>query len=308
MKTLDPQTKIAIYYDNRISGRNDGAPLYYYYVLLNKLKLQTYHLIPTGDTRKDIGTCQYHFWIDWGEDALQYPEWKIPDDGGKKIYVSSDTHLGRNYRFEKAKEFDYVFFNQKRAVKEYLAENKRKQVVAWLPHAAEPDSYPHFEIIKRYDLCFVGHMQPDRPNYNVLSRVGALDRMFKEFPNFYYGSRHPAYPGRNLFEDAAKRFCESKICFNISIQDDINMRVFETMMTGSFLLTNWLPTLEDLFGDYEGKYFVTYKTYNEAVEKARYYLEHDEEREKIALAGYNEVLKHHTYERRIQSIFDIINK
>lgn len=299
--------KVVIYYESRL-GRNDGAPLYYTNVLRSKLKTKFYHLAPVGETQKDIGDCDYHFWVDWGEDALGYPEFHIPNDGGKTIYVASDTHLGAEYRFTKAQEFDYVFFNQKRAVDEYkkMVKYPKGQVIDWLPHAFEPQAYPNIETLKKYDVCFIGHLQADEPNFNGMSRVRALDRLFKEFPDFYYGSRNSAFLGKNMFEDAAHHFSESKIVFNISIRDDINMRVFETLGTGSFLLTNWLPTLGELFED--GKHLVTYKDYDDMTEKAHYYLEHDDERIKIAQAGYNEVIQKHTYQHRIEKIFEIINK
>jgi O-antigen biosynthesis protein len=254
------------------------------------LKLDTVHLIPEGDTTK-FGKFDLHFWVDWGEDGLPWQEWEIPKDGGKTIYIASDTHLGRDYRMNKAKKFDYAFFNQKDAAEEAGG--------VWLPHAAEPQAYPKIEIVKKFDVGFVGHVQ-ETPNYNGFTRVEALDRLFKEYPNFYYGSRHPGFPEKNLFEDAARNFSMSKIVFNISIKDDINMRVFETLSTGSFLLTNWIPTLGDLFED--GKHLVTYKTLDEMVEKAQYYLEHDDEREAIAQTGHEEFMAKHTYKDRVSDI------
>lgn len=286
--------KVAIYYSNKF-GRNDGAPVYYFNVLKNQLKLDTFHLIPEGNT-SNFGKMDYHFWVDWGEDGLPWKEWSIPKDGGKTIYVASDTHLGREYRMNKAKQFDYAFYNQKDAAEEAGG--------VWLPHAAEPQAYPKIEILKKTDVCFIGHMQ-DVVNYNGFTRTDALDRLFKEFPNFYYGSRHPGFPEKNLFEDAAKKFSQSRIVFNISIKDDINMRVFETLSTGSFLLTNWLPTLGDLFED--GKHLVTYKTLDEMVEKAKYYLEHDDEREKIAKAGHDKFMANHTYKHRVEKILSIVD-
>lgn len=308
--------RIAIYYSNKF-GRNDGSPMYYWNVLKNHMGLDVTHLIPEGDTSQ-FGKFDLHFWVDWGEDGLPWQEWEIPKDGGKTIYVASDTHLGKEYRFDKARKFDYVFFNQLSAVLEYMAtygiqatetekdlfqDSKTKQVFGWLPHAAEPQAYPKIEIIKKYDVGFVGHVQ-ETPNYNGFTRVEALDRLFSEFPNFYYGSRHPAFPSVNLFEDAAKHFSESRIVFNISIKDDINMRVFEALSTGSFLLTNYIPTLGELFKD--GKHLVTYKTLDEMVEKAKYFLEHEEEREKIAKAGYEEFTSNHTYKHRIEKILKIV--
>lgn len=282
-------------------GRNDGAPLYYFNVMKNQLGLDVTHLSPQGDTRL-FGKFNYHWFIDYGEDGLPVDhEWEIPKDGGKTIYVGSDTHLGKDYRFKKAEKFDYVFFNQKAAVEEYNLTHENKAV--WLPHAAEPQAYPKIEIIKKWDVCFVGHVQ-ETPNYNGITRVEALDRLFKEFPNFYYGSRHPGFPGKNLFEDAAKKFSQSKVVFNISIKDDVNMRVFETLSTGSFLLTNWIPALGDLFED--GKHLVTYKTLDEMVEKAKYFIEHDDEREAIAKAGHEEFAAKHAYKHRVEKILEIV--
>jgi spore maturation protein CgeB len=42
------------------------------------------------------------------------------------------------------------------------------------------------------------------------------------------------------------------------------------------------------------------------VEKAKYYLEHDEEREKIARAGYDEFINNHTYKHRVEKILSIV--
>ncbi len=290
---------LVLYHTN--FGRNDGAPLYYYNVLKNQLKLDVTHLSPQGDI-SNFGDFQYTWVVDYGEDGLPVDhDWKIPKNCGKTIYIASDTHLGKEYRFKKAESFDYVFFNQKDAVDEYNLTHENKAV--WLPHAAEPQAYPNIEIIKKYDVGFVGHVQETK-NYNGITRVEALDRLFRAFPNFYYGSRHPAFPTKNLFEDAAKRFSESRVVFNISIKDDINMRVFETLSTGSFLVTNWLPTLGDLFED--GKHLVTYKTLDEMVDKVKYYLDHDDEREKIAKNGYEEFISKHTYKHRVERVLEIV--
>jgi len=310
--------KHVIYYHTYL--RNDGAPLYYYNAM-KKMGLDVAHSIPVGDTTKINGKADYHWWIDFGEDSFDKAasEWYPPKDGGKTIYVASDTHLGKDYRFERARNFDYIFFNQLRAYKEFTKLTVQPEDMTgytsvsgtsgeslghrgWLPHAVEPQAYPHFEIIKKYDVCFIGHIQ-DQKNYNEITRVDFLDRMFKEFPNFYFGSRNPAFPGVNLFEDAAKKLSQSRIVLNVSIGDDINMRTWEAMATGSFLLTNYLPTLGELFED--GKHLRMYKTLDEAVEIAKYYLKHEAKREKIAKAGMEEVLSKHTYKHRIEKILSI---
>ncbi len=276
------QLRIANYYENRL-GRNDGNPLYIWRAFKD-LGVESGHMVPFGDLSK-FGTWDLHFEADWGEDALEGAlPYKPVDIPTPSVFWSSDTHLGYDWRLAKAKRTTHNFVCQKRAQEEF----KRDGVDSlWLPHAVEPLAYPYIATIKKYDLAFVGHI-------NSENRIEALDRMFKAFPNFYYGQR--------LFEEAAEKYCQSKIVFNISIQDDINMRCFEAMSTKSFLLTNWIPTLEELFED--GKHLVTYKTLDEAIDKAKYYIAHDSEREAIAQAGFDEVRAKHTFRHRAETILD----
>jgi hypothetical protein len=286
--------RLAIYYDN-ITGRNDGNPLYVWNALKRMQEasdgkvVEVDHLAPMANVI-DYGKYDTHIWVDWGEDALKslitYPMIDCPRPN---IYWASDTHLGYDYRLEMAKKFDHVFVAQKRAVEEF----KRDGVEAeWLPHAFEPLAYPKFELAsKKYEVGFIGHI-------NSENRIDALDRLFKEFPNFFYGQR--------LFEEAAEKFCESKIVFNISMLDDLNMRTFEAMGTGSFLLTNWIPTIEEVFED--GKHLVLYRSLDEMVDKAKWYLAHDSERERIALAGYEEVMAKHTIQHRVDRMLEVANK
>lgn len=242
------------------------------------------HLYPTGDVRP-FGVYDLNIHVDWGEDGLTeilpYTPMATPVPFA---YWASDTHLGYQYRLEMARKADYVFCAQKRAVEDMTREGVKKAI--WLPHAVEPEAYPKIDMAsKRYDVCFVGHV-------NSTNREVALDRLFREFPNFYYGQQ--------LFENAARKFAESKICFNISMLDDLNMRTFEVMSTGSFLLTNWIPTIEEFFED--GKHLVLYRSEEEMIDKAKYYLAHDEERERIAQAGFEEVRAKHTIQHRVDVI------
>lgn len=309
--------RLGIYYENRL-GRNDGNPLYVYSSLLRKQakkELEVEYIIPDPNMRLDmLGKFDAHIWVDWGEDGLKgllayepvYPP------GKPLIYWASDTHIhdaSYQYRLECAKKADIVFVAQKRAVEEFKRDGVPNPI--WLPHAVEPLAYcdidavtfengipvkgvprPYEKLTKKYDLVFVGHV-------NSENRIDFLDRMFKEFPSFFFGQR--------LFNDASEKYAEGKICLNISMTDDINMRCFEIMGSKGFLLTNWLPTMEEL-GFKDGENCALYKTLDEAVEKARYYIEHDEEREKIAQAGYDFVMAGHTIDHRVAVMLDEINK
>lgn len=280
--------RLAIYYDN-ITGRNDGNPLYVWNALKRMQaegKLEVDHLAPM-DNVSLFGKYDAHLWVDWGEDGLAgLIPYKMIECPRPSIYWASDTHLGFDYRLEMARKADYAFCAQKRAVEDFAAAGVKAE---WLPHAFEPQAYPKLEFAaKKYDVCFIGHI-------NSENRIDALDRLFKEFPNFFYGQRR--------FEEAAEKFCESRIVFNISMLDDVNMRTFEAMGTGSFLLTNWIPTIEELFED--GKHLVLYRSLDEMVDKARYYLTHDSERERIAAAGYEEVMAKHTIQHRVNRMLEV---
>lgn len=280
------ELRIASYYENRL-GRNDGNPLYMWNAFKQIPGVESGHMVPQGNIT-GFGSWDLHFEADWGEDALDgvlpYKPLPIPSPSA---FWHSDTHLGYDWRLAKAKRTDFNFVCQKRAVEEFRRDGIANPI--WMPHAVEPKAYPYLPSLKKYDLCFIGHI-------NSENRIDALDHMFKAFPKFFYGQR--------LFEAAAEKFCQSKIIFNISIKDDINMRTFEALSTKSFLLTNWIPTLEDLFQD--GVHLVTYKTMDEAIDKAKYYLSHDEEREKIAEAGFNEVRAKHTFLHRAQQVLKTV--
>lgn len=249
------------------------------------------HFYPTGDL-VPFGTYDLNLHVDWGEDALApLLPYKPIDTPHPLAYWASDTHINNGqpgdsypHRLAMAKKADFVFCAQKAAVEKMKADGIPNPI--WLPHAAEPMAWPKTDMAsKRYDVCFVGHV-------NNKLREDALDRLFAEIPNFYYGQAQ--------FENAAQKFCESKIVFNISMTDDINMRTFEAMSTGSFLLTNWIPTIEELFKD--GEHLVLYRSMDEMVDKAKYYLAHDDEREKIAQAGHAEMMARHKIQDRVNVI------
>ena len=81
-----------------------------------------------------------------------------------------------------------------------------------------------------------------------------------------------------------------------------NFRLFETTGVGSFLLTDNLPGIDELFE--VGKEVETYDSIDECIDKIKYYLLNEEEREKIAKAGQIRTLKYHTYEKRIEKLFE----
>ena len=107
--------------------------------------------------------------------------------------------------------------------------------------------------------------------------------------------------------DAFKVFYSSKINLNItlrSILSGIPARVFDAMSVGGFMLSNWQEEIPELF--VEDKEIVTYKTPEELVDKADYYLKHESQRQRIAMNGYQKVKRCYTYDKQLQKLLDKI--
>ena len=115
------------------------------------------------------------------------------------------------------------------------------------------------------------------------------------------------FPPIDARSGALKVFYSGKINVNItlrSIASGVPARVFDVMSIGGFMLSNWQQEIPELF--VEDEEIVTYKTLEELIEKADYYLRHDEERARIAANGYRKVKEQHTYEHRLAKIISII--
>lgn len=99
----------------------------------------------------------------------------------------------------------------------------------------------------------------------------------------------------------------SKINLNItlrSIHSGIPLRAMDIMGAGGFLLTNYQGDFLQDFIPQED--YVYYENTEDLLEKCAYYLEHEEERLRIAQNGYKKVKAHHTYMARLEAIFSIV--
>ena len=284
--------RIAIYYDTEVSQRSDGAPLYVKQVFLREYaeQVELVHLAPRASA-KDYGVFDFNIWIDAGEDCWPTSEWANYVCPKPNFYWISDMHVNSNawkYRAEKAKQFDMIgccYQQHIDPIKQAVGHDN----VFWLPPAAEPLAYPYGKALKKYDVGFIGHLSDP-------GRIGFLDTMFKAFPTSFWAVRR--------FEEAAAAYQEMKVVTNYCLNNDTNMRHFEATCCGGFLLT---PDLRE-FGLGElfdiGKEIVVYPSgnYDAAIERARYYVAHDEEREAIADAGSQRTQRDHTYRQRVKTI------
>lgn len=303
--------RVAIYYDVLPSTgmRNDGAPLFMTHNFRKILNGQTFaqlkaggimdpstnveHLSPINPI-KHTGTFDLNVLVDYGEDVLGIPiDWEIPHPNA---YWAFDVHIdkkGYDYRLARAKQFDHVFLCHKAYIQDFIKDGIDPAKIHYMPVAAEPDCYRPYLVMEKWDWGFIGH-------FNSQHRIDLLDRFIKEFglgeDKGYLGYRMPQILGHCVLDDAAKKYSMSRIVINDSIHQDLNMRTFEAMACKKLVLTEWNEPAAELFEN--EKHIVYYKTLDEAVAWARYYLAETEKRNAIAEAGYREIISKHTYNHR----------
>lgn len=183
-------------------------------------------------------------------------------------------------------------------------------------HAAVLDRLGQAGSERLRGLTFVGSVDP-----RVHAEgVALLERVARELPleAFGYGAEQ-LQPGSSLAAahggeawglDMYRLLAESRVTLNRHIAaaegNANNMRLYEATGAGALLLTEAAPNLADIFEP--GREVVTYDGPEDLVEKARHYLEHDDERRTIAAAGQARTLREHTYAQRVRELLPLLEK
>lgn len=195
-----------------------------------------------------------------------------------------DTHMDLERYLRVGHQYDLVFAAQRDGA---VALQKHGIKASWLPLGCDPFFHRKHDLTKIHDLCFIGNMIPG-------DRASLVYLLKQQYPSMLVDRRY--------FADMAKAYSSSKIVFNRSIKNDVNMRVFEGVACGSLLMTNDLTEngLAELFQD--GVHLATYQTADDLLDKVKYYLKHDDIREKVAQQGMAHAHEHHTYKHRVEAI------
>jgi hypothetical protein len=92
--------------------------------------------------------------------------------------------------------------------------------------------------------------------------------------------------------------------FNHQVLFGSNLRDYEATMCRSLLCTQYSHEIEELFD--VGIEIICYHNEHDLSDKLKYYTNNVGERDSIAEKGYLKSLKDHTWERRFESLFDIL--
>jgi glycosyltransferase involved in cell wall biosynthesis/Flp pilus assembly protein TadD/SAM-dependent methyltransferase len=228
-----------------------------------------------------------YLWVETGLGGLpsDLSEHTLP----KACYLI-DTHIHIERHKIIAEQFDFVFLAQKAYVEPMRANGCRN--VFWLPLGCDPEIHGRKEVAEKYDVGFVGSVTPSH-----VRRKRLLEEIRQNFS---------LHADRKFMDEMAEVFSQSKIVFNEAINRDLNMRVFEALCSGSLLVTDSAPEsgLEEFFQD--NKHLAIFNEEN-LIERIQFYLEHPEERMKIARQGQKEVLAHHTYDHRAKFLLTTLD-
>ncbi len=145
-------------------------------------------------------------------------------------------------------------------------------------------------------------------------RLQLLKRVSEEFSlDLYTASDFSPLPKAN-YRGLARSTTEmpkivrlSKINLNFTskpIRTGIPLRLWDILGAGGFVLTNYQSEIPEYFE--VGKDLDIFASEEELVEKIRYYLEHEEEREEIARNGYQKAKEKYSLELRVKQILQTV--
>lgn len=245
--------------------------------------------------------------------------WELEPEMVKRISTKTKTttlcwFCDDHWRFESysqymAPAFTWVATTASSALPKYERIGYRNVIhTQW---ACNHFSYRKLDLPLLYDVTFVGQPHGDRR-----AVIDKLRRAGIDVKVWGYGWE----TGRLTQEEMIRVFNQSRINLNLSNaslkglrhrllpwsapHDQIKGRNFEIPGCGGFQLSGHADNLGDYFEI--GREIVCFETTKELIEKVRYYLAHEAERQAIAEAGYKRTLAEHTYERRFQEIFSRI--
>lgn len=207
----------------------------------------------------------------------------------------------------------------------------------YVQEAANPNIYKPYPLKRIYDVAFIGQSYGNRRDYiNKLYSEGRFDihawgpgweqcdlskwrqplSRGKGLLREITGNRLPWLPWYRSHaplsdDEMVKMFSRCKInlgfsvCGNTHMDEQpilqIRLRDFEAPMSGAFYITEYFQELTEYFEP--DKEIVMYHSFADLIDKCKYYLHHEAERERIRLAGMKRALAEHTWHKRYQDAF-----
>lgn len=247
-------------------------------------------------------------------------------------------YCNASYQFhlvaEIAPAYDYCLVPEKFRLDDYRRVGANP---IYCQEAANPSFYHPYDVPQEFDVTFVGQKYGDRPAYlRALYDAGLNVRAWG--PHWQDADKSPSWkrmarrikwalvgPPRGLLpfpleqcgpplsDDALiAMYSRSKISLGFTTVAElpadgsppikqVRLRDFEATMSGAFYLVEYFEELTEFFTP--DREIVCFADAAELVDKARYYLRHEQERECIRQAGLERARREHTWQHRLSTIF-----
>lgn len=193
---------------------------------------------------------------------------------------------------------DYVFLTDGGRVEQYKARGINKRLL----RQGIPEKFCYkLDKPKTKDIVFLGTHNPTFP-YRERTMRFLKETYGDRFQ--WLGQVSSDFRGKALNELVA----ETKIFIGDSMWGSSywSNRVYELVGRGAFIITPRVPELEKEFEYYKEIVPYDFNDYQNLKEKIDYYLEHDEEREKVANAGFERVKKEYLYKHRVKDLLKML--
>ena len=175
-------------------------------------------------------------------------------------------------------------------------------------HAVPPDVFKKIDGEKIYDLTFTGSPYPNGGRLIQLHLLQDAGIDIHVWSTDCAGWKREGFNchGSAFDTELSKVVGQSKIVLGTNYNNETcgywSIRPIQVMMSGGFMLHQYVPGMEK-----ELKDGIAYFTSREdCIEKVKYYLEHDEEREAIAKRGYEIAHQNLTSEVRARELIVLL--
>lgn len=217
---------------------------------------------------------------------------------GTKVLLVGDTHhfaspLRTLLAYGAMERFDAVMLDHTRQHAHLFLEAGFERVY-WIPAVDYALRHRDIPPTATHPLTFVG-------------QIGAFHPWRRHALGALTAAGLPLQGLRASPEQAADVYAASAVTLNVSLNGDLNLRVFEALGAGGFLITDALSPeagLERCFTP--GTHLVTHRSPGELVELVRHYLAHPAEAMAIRRAGQAHLLEFHSPEVKRAQFFDAV--
>ncbi len=248
-------------------------------------------------------------------------------------------YCNASYQFHLVEEiapaYDFCLVPEKYRLEDY---RRVGATPIYCQEAANPNTYKPYDLPREYDVAFVGQKYGTRPRFlgqlydaGIDSRAWGPSWKEPERPTLSWRERRrkvknwlrrrqaaPELPQSNCGpplsdEQLIRMYSRSRISLGFTAVahnpdsssaplKQVRLRDFEATMSGAFYMVESFDELADFFEP--NQEIVFFQNEEELVDKAKYFLSHPDEREKIRLAGMRRARAEHTWQDRFRNVFD----